>query len=251
MNVSDVVLLGVATLAVMVGVVLQRITGSGVGALSAPPLILLLGPVAGVQVVHIVAALCSFVLLLTSWRLVHWRRALALTLTAVAATPLGVVLAFSLPEPALLIALGLVMLAAVFGVEAIARSGLMRSRRLGIIATGTFAGIANGAVGQAGPIMSAYAVAAKWALPNFVASMQVCWFVVNVVAIVVKGIPPVPPLLAPALLGAFVIGYLIGFPIGRAVTREAAIRWLLVAAVAGSLVVFAKGIVGLLGSEIG
>lgn len=240
----EAVLLGIAALAVLVGVVLQRITGSGVGAVSAPPLILILGPVAGVQVLHVVAALCSLVLLVSCWRDVDWRRTAVLTGTALAATPFGVVLAFALPEAVLQIAMGLVMLAALFTIEALARTWLMRNR-LGIVATGVLGGVANGTVGLAGPLMSAYAVASRWQLPGFVASMQMCWLVVNVAAAAMKGLPSVPPLLAVVLLGSLAVGSVVSFPIARAVPRSVAVRCLVVAAVAGSVAVLAKGVGGL------
>jgi uncharacterized membrane protein YfcA len=241
----DIALIALAAFAVLVGVVLQKITGSGVGAVSAPPLILILGPVAGVQVLHVVAALCSLVLLVGSWRAVEWRRTAILTGIAVAATPLGVVLAFALPETVLQIAVGLVMLTALFTVEALSRTWLLQSR-WGIVATGVLGGVANGTVGQAGPFMSAYAVASRWALPYFVASMQVCWFVVNAVAAAIKGIPPVPPVLALALLGSLALGFVVSIPIARAMPRSVALRCLIVVAVLGSIVVLAKGLGGLI-----
>lgn len=245
MTALDVVLIGLSAVAVLVGVVLQRITGSGVGAVSAPPLILILGPFAGVQVLHAVAALCSLVLLVSCWRDVDWRRTAILTATAVVATPLGVVLALALPEAALQIAVGLVMLAAVFTVEALARTWLLRSR-LGIVGVGVLGGIANGTVGQAGPLVSAYALASRWELPRFVASMQVCWFVVNAAAAAFKGLPPTPPLFALILLGSLAVGFVVSTPIARAMPRSVALRCLRIVAVVGSVAVLAKGVGGLI-----
>lgn len=241
MTTADLLLVALSALAVLVGTVLQRVTGSGVGAVGGPPLILLLGPVAGVQVLHVVAAVCSVMLLVNLWRDVDWTRATVLTLTAIIATPIGVLLAFTLPEPVLQIAVGLVMLAALFTVEPLARTRLMRSR-LGIVATGVLGGVANGTVGQAGPLMAAYAVASRWALPGFVASMQVCWLVVNVVAAVMKGVPPVAPEVGAVLLGALAAGWAVSIPVARALPRRTATRILVVVAVAGSAVLLAKGL---------
>jgi len=241
---TDFLLVGLTALAVLVGVVLQRITGSGIGAVTGPPLILVLGPIAGVQVLHVVAALCSLMLLVSCWRDVDWRRTAILTGTALLATPLGVMLAFALPEAVLQIAMGALMLAALFTVEALARTWLMRSR-VGIVATGVLGGIANGTVGVAGPLMSAYAVASRWPLPHFVASMQVCWLVVNAAAAAMKGVPLVSPHLAVALVVSLAVGFIASIPIARAMPRSVAVRVLIVFAVAGSVVVLAKGIAGL------
>lgn len=239
------VLLGLLAIAVLVGVVLQRITGSGIGAVVAPPLILVLGPVAGVQVLHVVAALCSLVLLASCWRDVDWGRTAVVTGTALAATPVGAVLAFALPEAVLQVAMGLLMLAALFTVEALARTRLMRSR-MGVVTTGVLGGVSNGAVGQAGPLMSAYALASRWPLARFVASMQVCWFLVNLAAAALKGLPPgVQPTLLAVLLGSLVVGVVVSLPIARALPRSVAVACLVVVAAIGAVAVLAKGVVGL------
>lgn len=240
-------MVGLAALAVLVGVVLQRITGSGIGIVSGPPLVLLLGPVAGVQVLHVVAAACSLLLLAGGWREVDWRRTAVLTGIALAATPLGVGLAFALPEVALQIAMGLVMLAALFTVDLLARTRLVRGR-WGSVLTGALGGVANGTVGQAGPIMSAYAAASNWRQSRFVASMQVCWFVVNVAAAALKGLPPVAPTLAGALLGALAVGFALSVLIERLVPHTLARRAMIVVAVVGSVAVLAQGVGGLVWS---
>ncbi|MBX3195397.1 MAG: TSUP family transporter [Microbacteriaceae bacterium] len=241
---TEIALVALAAAAVFVGAVLQRITGIGFGGASAPALILLLGPMGGVLALHALAALCSLVVLISCWRYVEWPRTIALTGIALAVTPLGVVLSFQLPGAVLQIATGAVMLAALFTVDVLARSWLMRGR-LGVIAAGVLSGIANGTVAQAGPLVGAYAVASRWSMTSYVASTQVCWLLVNVAAVVMKGLPPVTPVVAGVLLGSVAVGLVVSVPIARRLSREAAVRCLMVVAAAGSVVLLGKGVAGL------
>lgn len=234
-------LICVAAVAVMVGVVLQRITGIGFGIVSVPPLVLLLGPVTGVQVIHPLAAACSLVLLGSLWRQVHWRRAAVLTAVALAATPFGVVLAFSLPAALLQVMIAMVMLAAMFTANLIARARFVRGP-LGVIVTGAVGGLANGTVGQAGPFIGAYAIATHWELTRYVASMQACWIVVNVAAMLLKGVPSLSPLMLAALGASLVVGYLISAPISKLVTPATAQRCIVIVALVGSLVILGRGL---------
>jgi hypothetical protein len=246
--VLEAILVAAGVLGIAAGVVLQRITGIGFGSASAAPLILLLGPVVGVQVVHVLAALCSALLLVTCWRDIDWRRTPALTALALAGTPVGAALALTLPAAALQIVAGLVMLAAIFTVEALARTRLMASR-WGLVATGVLGGVANGAVGQAGPLVGAYALASRWPLARYLASMQVCWLLANTGAVAVKGLPPITTPLAILLLAALAVGAVVSGPIARLVSREAAVRCLVVVALVGSLLILGKGVGALLWPE--
>jgi len=245
--VPEAVLLGVGALAVAAGAVLQRITGIGFASVSAPALILLLGPVVGVEVVNALAALCSLVLLVSLWRHVDLRRTAMLTLAAAATTPLGVLLAVGLPPALLQVLMGVVMLAALFSVDLLARSRLVGGP-LGGVVTGAVGGVANAAVGQAGPFMGAYAIASRWEVTGYVASMQLCWCLVNAVAVVLKGVPSIPPGTALVLGGALAAGCVASLVVVRFVTAAAARRCLFLVALAGGLVVLGKGVAGLLSS---
>jgi uncharacterized membrane protein YfcA len=227
----------------MVGGILQRITGIGFASASAPAMILLLGPVVGVQMLNGLAAACALVLLIALRKLIDLRRATLLTLTALATTPIGALLAVTMPAVALQILTGVLMLAALFTVRILARWRFIGTP-LGAAATGAIGGMANAAVGQAGPFVSAYALASRWEFTSYVASMQLCWFLVNTVAAVIKGIPPVQPLVAIVLSASLGAGLLIGLPIARVVPRSMAARTLLVVAIAGSILVIVKAWLG-------
>jgi len=237
--------LTVVAVAVMAGVTVQRITGAGFAAVSAPALILLWGPVVGVQVVNALSALCSLLLLTVLWRRIDWRRTAILTLTALAATPAGVFLAFNLPAAVLQIVIGLVMITALFAVRAIARLRFIRSTG-GAAVAGMLGGVANATVGQAGPVMGAYAVSSRWEITSYVASMQMCWFLVNAGTLLLKGVAPIPPVSAVVLCLALVVGYLVSILVAKLVTRTWAERCLLAVALVGSLLILGKGLLSLL-----
>lgn len=235
-----------AALAVSAGVVLQRITGIGFASVAAPVLVLLWGPVTGVQAVNLLAALTSLLLLLRLWRRVDLPQTALLTAAAVVTTPLGVLLVLTLPAAALQVLLGATMLAALFAVRAASRWRLVRGR-WGAPATGALAGVANATVGQAGPLTGAFALASRWELTSYVASMQLCWMLVNSAAVALKGMPPLDPRAMVVLVGSVVVGYLVSLVVTRFVSPTLAARALFGVVLVGALVVLGKGLLDLIG----
>jgi uncharacterized membrane protein YfcA len=234
-------LLAISVIAVMAGAVFQRVTGIGFASAAGPALVLLLGPATGVQMLNVLAAGCSLLVLISMWRLVEWRRTILLAVSASATTPLGALLAAHLPGLVLEMAVGIVMLAALSAVAVIARLHWMR-RPVGLLVAGALGGITNASVGQAGPMMAAYAAASRWEITRYVASMQACWLVANVVAIAVKGLPSVDPLVAVVLATSLVAGYVASRLVARGISERTAARLLYIMALVGSVVVLANGI---------
>ncbi|WP_394277745.1 hypothetical protein [Luteococcus sp.] len=65
----------VAACAILVGTVLQRLSGTGVGLVCAPVLALLLGSAQGVLVTNATTTVSGFLIMLAVRRDVDWRRA--------------------------------------------------------------------------------------------------------------------------------------------------------------------------------
>ncbi|WP_258935228.1 hypothetical protein [Nesterenkonia pannonica] len=65
---------GIIAAAVLIGTVLQRMSGTGVGLVVAPVLSILLGPSFGVLVTNLTTTVSGFLIMLSVWSLVHWRR---------------------------------------------------------------------------------------------------------------------------------------------------------------------------------
>ena len=236
--------LGLVAAAVALGVVLQRITGVGFASVTAPALVLLWGPVLGVQTVNALAALCALILLIELRRHVDMRRTGTLIGFALATTPVGILLVLVLPTEVLQILLGAIMLTALFAVRAVARWRFIRGR-LGAVTTGALAGIANATVGQAGPLMGAFALASRWELKSYVASMQLCWFIVNTAVVILKGAPQIAPSTAVVLCVAVAVGYLMSTHITRLMTRSTAEWCLFGVALAGSILILGRGILSI------
>lgn len=242
----DGVLVVVAAVAVAVGAALQRISGVGFATVAAAPVILLLGPVLGVQMINGLAALCSLIVLLGLLRHVDRGRTLRITAAAVLATPVGVALSLTLPATTLNLTMGAVMIAALLAVGPLARWPAL-GKPAGSFGVGAVSGIANATVGQAGPLMAAYALATRWETTSYVASMQVCWLAANAVALVLKGVPTTSPRLW-ALLGvAVVIGALLGRLLAGRIPPRAAHRILFLVGLVGGSALILQGLADLVG----
>ena len=98
--------------AVMIGALLQRVSGSGLALVSAPLLTLLLGPTTGVLVVN-VCSVCGAALIFTRVRRdVEWLRYRALALASIVGVVPGSLLVATVPEGWLALIVGLSVLAA-------------------------------------------------------------------------------------------------------------------------------------------
>lgn len=240
----DGVVVVVASVAVTAGAALQRISGVGFATVSAAPLILLLGPARGVQMINGLAALCSFIVLLGLLRHVDRGRTLRITAAAVLATPVGVAVSLMLSATAVNLTMGAVMITALLAVGPLARWPALR-RPAGSWGVGAVSGIANATVGQAGPLMAAYALATRWETTSYIASMQVCWLAANTVAVVLKGVPTTSPRLW-ALLGAAVVtGAVVGRIVAGRIPPRAAQRILFLIGLVGGSALIVGGLAGL------
>ena len=80
-----------ALAAVLVGTILQRVSGTGVGLVVAPVLSLLMGPGAGVLATNAATTCSGFLITLSVRRLVEWRHAAVLVAAAVPGIVAGAV----------------------------------------------------------------------------------------------------------------------------------------------------------------
>ena len=98
--------------AVMIGALLQRVSGAGLALVSAPLLTLLLGPTTGVLVAN-VCSVCGAALIFTRVRRdVEWLRYRALALASIVGVVPGSLLVATVPEGWLALIVGLSVLAA-------------------------------------------------------------------------------------------------------------------------------------------
>lgn len=226
---------------VLLGSLVQRMTGIGFGLLAAPGLVLLIGPVQGVALVNCAGVVIGIAGLATSWRRVRLGTMVPLVAAAALTVPLGAWLALRLPEPVLLAGCGTLITAAVLLVMCGARVRALRGRA-GAVAAGAASGFMNSAAGTGGPALSVYAANANWTAREFVPNAQFYGLAVNLMSVLAKGLPqlarPAWLLVACTVSAGIVLGQLLA-----ARTPEKGARWIVLGlALAGGVATGVKGL---------
>ncbi|NGN69568.1 TSUP family transporter [Streptomyces sp. A7024] len=228
----------------VIGAVVQRVAGIGLGLLCVPPLVLLLGPVEGVSLSNVASAALSLFGLGAVWREVRLQVMVPLVAAAGVTVPAGAWVAHRLPEPLLLSGMGAVVTGAVLLV--------MRGVRLpglngtgGAMAAGAASGFMNSSAGVGGPAISLWALNAGWTARQFVPNALFYGVVVNALSVAAKG----PPTLSGTAWGLIAAGIVAGGLIGRIfadrIPERPARRLLLLLALTGGVATLAKGLAGL------
>ncbi|GGU97685.1 membrane protein [Kitasatospora herbaricolor] len=226
---------------VLSGATVQRLTGMGFALVAAPALVLLLGPADGVVLSNCAAGAISAVGLVDGWRAVRPGAMLPLVGAAAVTVPAGSWVAGRLPEPVLLVGIGVLVGAAVLLVLRGVRANALRGAG-GAVAAGAASGFMNASAGVGGPALSLYAVNAGWTMREFVPNAQFYGVVVNAFSVAAK---PLPHLASSAwLLGAAAIagGAAAGRALARRVPEHGARRLVLLLALAGGLSTLGKGL---------
>ena len=236
--------LAFALVSAFIAAVIQRITGLGFVLVLLGPLVLLYGAREGVTVAVLLALAASVSAVPFVWREVEWRRSAWLILPGLAAAPLGAVVVSVLPEPALLLLIGVL---ACFALTAGRVPGLSRAlvARRGAVTAGAVAGFMHVTSGLSGPPLAAHAVGDRWPQRSFAASVQIVFVAFSAVSVALRGLPSIGAVDTVALLAVTVTGIAIGTLAARRVPAALARRGMLAIAWAGALVVIGRGIAAL------
>lgn len=238
----------IAVLVVLLAALVQRITGLGFALVATPPLVLLLGPGEGVQVVVLVGIAACGAMGLTMWRFVDWRRALWLIWPAIVVAPLAAWVVSISPGAVLLLIVGV---AAVLGLLTgrIRRASVLLVGRPGIVAAGSLAGFLNVTSGLSGPPLVAYADSIKWDLRSFVATLQVIFVAYNVITVAWRGLPST---ISWSWLTALFLVAVGGIGLGTLLARRVPASWarwtMFAVAWAGAIIVLVRGLLGVIGA---
>lgn len=150
----------------------QHIAGMGFGLVAVPVLFALFGAAQGVLWGNIIGLVTSVAVLVVTWRDVDWGIAIRFTLASVPAIALTVYFTQGLDEAMLNVVVGIIMLVmvgfTVFSVPIPHANG-----HAAMYVTGALGGFLSASVGQSGPVLTAYARAARWPQRSFVATLQV------------------------------------------------------------------------------
>lgn len=239
-------------LSVLVGAFAQRITGMGFALISAPAIVILLGPFDGVIVVNLCAVLASLIILPRVWRQIDWRRFGWLVVPALVGTGVGALVAANAPGPALQFGVGLLVVAALTVSLAVTRTERVSSGPTPAMIAGLASGFMNSTAGVGGPAISVYAIVTRWPQLTFAATAQAYFVVIGTAALVGKlaatgwAVPPLEPGMWPVVIGAVIVGLLLGELAQRHVSHRAARAAVIVIAYVGGLAAMIDGALELL-----
>lgn len=237
-------MLGMA-LSTFVGALAQRATGMGFALLSAPFLVLVLGPLEGILVINAAGCVTNSLILVRVWRDIDWPRAKVLVPMGVVGVVPGAVAVALLPEAPLTIVVSVLV---ILGLGA---TLLMRGRTVppsaALGATGGFAsGFMNVTAGVGGPGVVVYARATGWEHRYFAATAQLQGLVLGIVSLAAKrALPSLEPMGWVTLLIALLLGLVAGDRLARRVDGSSLMRGVMVIAMTGAVLALARGVVAL------
>lgn len=228
--------------------VVQRITGLGFAMVTAPFLVVMLGPHDGVMMTNFLALVAPVLMLPSVWKQVEWGRALWIGAVALAVIPLfGWVAAMSPPGPLYIVVASLVLVGLSLSVLLARAAAVSDSRTARVLAgIGTGAGAVTAGVG--GPAMTVYSVLTRWNVVGFAATLQPIWIAVATAALTTKwafsqdGIPALPWWVWAGSAVAIVLGLWAGAALQRRISHELVRRVVIALAFAGALLALVTGI---------
>ncbi|WP_460689781.1 TSUP family transporter [Nesterenkonia suensis] len=243
--------------AVLIGTVLQRVSGSGVGLVVAPVLSILLGPGLGVLITNMTTMVSGFLIMLAVWPRIDWARYRVLgPVTVIGAIP-GAWLVGQLSAGWLSIILGAIVLCALLFTVTLPQLPRWEGRATGVVG-GILGGFFNTTSGVAAPVMVIYSRLSRWDQQAFAATMQPLFLTMGTASVVTKllvgSVEEVGQtgalhlgVLFPGIVVTVLLGILLGGRLARIVSPAQARTVALALAGLGALGALARGTVQVLG----
>ena len=226
-----------AALAVAVAAAGQAITGIGFSLVSVPFLTVFVGPVFAVRTANMLASVLNLVMLASERGETRWRDAARLFVPAAVAVPLVGYGVRRLSTDTLGVVTGTLIVLAVLALASGLRVARLRGRA-GAVMAGATSGAMNVTAGVGGPAAAMYGVNAGWPQRELRPTLQAYFFGLNVISLLVLGLPPIRPL----LIVAAAVGWAVGARLAGHVSDEAARRATLAVAAAGGVVAVIRAI---------
>lgn len=235
-----------AAAAACLGAVLQRSTGMGFALVTAPFLVLALGPVDGIIVTNAGSVLTSS---LTAYQLRHdiegARLRWLLPAGLIGCVP-GALVVRLLPAAWIGLIVGVIVLIALL-VSLVAPAGRLSDSGRTRATTGLISGFMNTSAGVGGPALAVYARSVGWERRGFAGTVSAIFAAQGLAAIVLKAhLPNFPALGWPMLLAAIVIGLVLGDRLHARLDDRAAMRLVMGLALLGTSAALVKAIATLL-----
>lgn len=242
----------IITSAVLIGTILQRLSGTGVGLVVAPVLSLLLGASSGVLVTNMTTVVSGFLIMLTVWRVINWRAYWLIIPAAIVGAWPGAWLVGQLPNGWLSILLGsLVVIALVLTVTL--RSIPEWKSPFGAVLAGLFGGFFNTTSGVAAPVMVVYSRISRWNQTGFSATLQPVFVTMGLASVISKltlgsadlgaSIPMPFGWLFAAIIGSVGLGLVIATVLVRHISSDFARNLAMVLAGLGGISAIVRGLI--------
>lgn len=241
-------LLVVVGVAVILGTVLQRLSGTGVGLILAPVLALTLGPAPGVLLTNATSTMSGFILTLAVWRAVSWRRWIWIVGAATLGVIPGAFVVRTLPPGWLQVIIGATVTFALLATAGLPRLPRVPAR-VGAIVAGVLGGLLNVTAGVAAPAMVIYARMSRWDQREYGATMQPVFMMLGLMSLVSKsvlglghGVSLPSPVMLPVIIGAIVVGTLVGTRLAPYLPAPRARQLAMLLAGAGGIATLIRGL---------
>ncbi|MGJ9425382.1 TSUP family transporter [Nesterenkonia halotolerans] len=219
--------------AVLIGTILQRVSGTGVGLVVAPVLSILLGPAFGVLVTNMTTFVSGCLIMIAVWSQVSWRHFWLIMPAAVIGAIPGAWLVSQLSAGWLSIIVGAIVVFALLVTVTLPRLPHLPGRGAGLLA-GVLGGFFNAASGVAAPVMVIYSRLSRWDQRSFAATLQPIFMTMGAVSVLAKLVigsvdlnghaGPSLGWLFPVIVGTVVLGILMGTQLAKRVSIPAARR---------------------------
>ncbi|GAA4803056.1 sulfite exporter TauE/SafE family protein [Tomitella cavernea] len=241
----------VAGLAILIGAVLQRLSGTGVGLVCAPVLTVILGPVSGILVTNATTTVSAFLIMLAVRRDIEWCRYLRLAPGVLVGAAVGALLVRATPAGWLQVLIGAMVLIALATTFGMPRMPVLTARAL-TPAAGALGGLCNTAAGVSAPVVVVYAKLTGWGQRAFAATMQPTFLTMGLASVGMKigfGAAPLgelPPWwVFPLIAGIVVVGIRLGALLSTRVSADGARRVAIGLAGIGGAAALARGLAAL------
>ncbi|WKD61073.1 Sulfite exporter TauE/SafE [Corynebacterium ciconiae DSM 44920] len=236
---------------VVLGSLLQRVSGMGLGLIAAPVLTVLLGPIEGILVLNVLAVVNAAITTATVRQWVDWRMFSIIGSVLVLGSIPAALLIRAVSAAWLMILVGALLLLALGIVTYGKRWVPPVSGALPAAISGIVGGFMNTIAGVAGPAITVYAKASGWEQRSYAATLQPIFIVSGLVSLTMKlvlgagSLASTPVQIWPVGLVAMLIGIYLGVRCAPRIPRDKAHRLALFLATAGGVSALIRGVLSL------
>lgn len=236
--------------AILVGTVLQRISGTGVGLVVAPTLSILLGPALGVLVTNMTTVVSGFLIMIAVWSRIDWRRFWLIGPAAILGAIPGALVVGALPPGWLSILVGAIVVFALLVTVGMRTLPRVDGNPIAML-SGFVGGFFNTTSGVAAPVMVIYSRLARWEQLRFAATLQPIFMTMGAASVASKLATGVTAdaggadlhlgWLAPGVIATVLVGIAVGTWLGTRVPVAQARRLALLLAALGGVGAIVRG----------